>query len=58
MRLVFDLESNGLLDELHRIHCLCLTDIDTEQTYSLSPSEVETGVKMLLDAADRLFGGA
>ena len=55
MRLVFDLESNGLLDELDRIHCLCLKDIDTEQTYSFAPSEVETGVKMLMDA-DLIIG--
>ena len=50
MRLIFDLESNGLLDELDRIHCLCLKNIDTEETYSFAPSEVKTGVKMLMEA--------
>lgn len=55
MRLVFDLESNGLLDQLDRIHCLCLKDIDTQQTYSFAPSEVETGVKMLMEA-DLIIG--
>ena len=50
MRLVFDLESNGLLDELDRIHCLCLKDIDSGKTYSFAPDEVETGVKMLMEA--------
>lgn len=50
MRLIFDLESNGLLDELNRIHCICLKNIDTEETYSFAPSEVETGVKMLMEA--------
>lgn len=55
MRLVFDLESNGLLDQLDRIHCLCLKDIDTQKTYSFAPSEVETGVKMLMQA-DLIIG--
>ena len=50
MRLIFDLESNGLLDELNRIHCLCLKNIDTEETYNFAPSRVETGVKMLMEA--------
>lgn len=55
MRLIFDLESNGLLDELDRIHCLCMKDIDTNTDYSFEPSEVETGVKMLM-AADQIIG--
>ncbi|MCA1946981.1 MAG: ribonuclease H-like domain-containing protein, partial [Armatimonadetes bacterium] len=28
-RLVFDLETNGLLDELDRVHCLAIGDMDT-----------------------------
>ena len=33
-RLAFDLETNGLLDELDTIHSLCIQDVDTGETWS------------------------
>lgn len=32
--LVFDIETDGLLDELTRIHCLCIMDVDTGELWS------------------------
>jgi len=34
LRVVLDVETNGLLHELDRIHCLVLRDIDTGEVYS------------------------
>lgn len=52
---LFDLESDGLLDELTRIHCLVLKDAETGEVHSFTPSEVEAGVRMLQDA-DLIIG--
>jgi hypothetical protein len=35
-RYVFDIETNGFLDQLDRVHCLVLKDIDTERSSMLS----------------------
>jgi DNA polymerase I-like protein with 3'-5' exonuclease and polymerase domains len=50
MRLVFDLESDGLLEEASRIHCLVAMDIDTKEIYKFEPSKVEHGIKFLMKA--------
>lgn len=34
MRLVFDIETNGLLDQLNTIHSLCMVDVDTGEQWS------------------------
>ena len=57
MRLVFDLESNGLLKELDTIHCIGVQDLD-----ELGPVKVYTGEEQLKDClkilseADELVG--
>lgn len=33
-RLAFDIETNGLLDELDKLHCLCIKDLDTGEVWS------------------------
>ena len=33
MNLVFDLETDGLLDDLSLVHCLVIHDLDTKQTF-------------------------
>lgn len=52
---VFDIESNGLLDDLTTIHCIVLKDINAQQLYSFEPNEVEKGLK-LLSNADHIIG--
>lgn len=53
-RYVFDLESNGLLDSVSKVHSLCLKDIDTKKKYSFADqagySPIELGIRMLEDA--------
>lgn len=54
-RFGFDLESNGLLDTINRIHCLVLRDLDTGQIYrfdSRYPAGIIEGLNMLQSAAE------
>lgn len=50
MQYVFDLESNGLLDSLTKIHCLVLKEIDSGKVHSFTPNKVEEGLKLLSEA--------
>lgn len=56
MALIFDLESNGLLDELDRIHCLGLLDTDTGKVWRFSHQPgalpVEQGLELLRHRCD------
>ena len=55
MTLVFDIETNGLLDETNTIHCLCIKDPDSGREWSLSGDEVKMGVHLLCEA-DMIVG--
>jgi DNA polymerase I-like protein with 3'-5' exonuclease and polymerase domains len=55
MRLVFDIEANGLYYEASLIHCLVAKDIDNGTVYKFEPSKVEQGLKLLM-TADVLIG--
>ena len=35
-KLIWDLETNGLIPEVDKIWCLVMQDIDTEEVYSYS----------------------
>ena len=62
MRLVFDIEANGLSEvtlvgpkkkispEADTIWCLCAIDIDTGKEYSYGPGEISEGAKLLSNA--------
>lgn len=54
-RYVFDLESDGLLDQLTKIHSLVLKDIDTGDVESFTPQHIEEGVR-LLQRAEQIIG--
>lgn len=54
-KLVFDIETNGLLDTMDAIHCLVIKDVDTKEIHSFEPTQVKTGLKML-EAADQIIG--
>lgn len=49
MRLVFDIEANGLFDA-SLIWCLVTTDLDTAEKRKFGPSEVEQGLRHLMSA--------
>lgn len=63
MKLIFDIETNGLLDQLDRVHCLVIRDADTgELTYNYaSGHDGLNGPDILealaqLEAADEIIG--
>ena len=55
MRLAFDLETDGLLDTLTKIHCLAAIDMDTGEQHTFGPNDIKAGLKLLQDA-DELWG--
>lgn len=55
MRLVFDIESDGLLDTITKIHCIVTYDIGTEEMKSFGPDKIEEGLEYL-SKADVLIG--
>ncbi len=52
---VFDLETDGLYNEVTKIHCMVVHDINTGETHSFSPANISQGVR-LLEEADHLIG--
>jgi DNA polymerase I-like protein with 3'-5' exonuclease and polymerase domains len=55
MRLVFDLESDGFLDTMTKIHVLVVKDIDAGKSHTFLGKYIEDGVWMLNDA-DEVIG--
>jgi len=51
LRLSFDIEGNGLLDQVTTIHCIVTEDIDTGECREFEPHEIEEGVKHLMQAS-------
>lgn len=61
-RFIYDIETNGLLDRMDRIHCLVMYDLDTDELLSFKndttfpwSAEIEEGVR-LLNKADKRIG--
>ena len=52
MRLIFDIESDGLLDEMTKIHCIGWKDIDTGEVGWCTPDNVAEGIKCLEKASE------
>ena len=48
--LIFDIETDGLLDGTTRIHCMAVYDTATGKTIGFDPSTIENGVRLLMDA--------
>ena len=55
MRLVFDIETNGLLESLNKIHCIEIKDIDNGTELSFTPENVEVALP-ILENAEELIG--
>jgi hypothetical protein len=55
MNLIFDLETDGLYDDVTCIHCICIHDLNAKQTFVFndtgSEQPVVKGVQMLEDAS-------
>jgi len=57
--LLFDLESNGLLHQMDRLHCLVIQDLDTDQFFEFAdqPGYVPIAIGIaMLNAAEMLVG--
>ena len=46
-RLIFDIETNGLLDQSTKIHCIAAIDIDSGLRYVWGPNELEVAIDRL-----------
>jgi DNA polymerase-1 len=55
MRLAFDIETDGLLREVTKIHCIVARDIDTDEEYRWDNGDIKKGLAFLL-CADELWG--
>ena len=54
-KLVFDIETDGLLYELTKIHCICAKNLSKGTFYKFSPGEIEQALD-LLKGSDYLIG--
>lgn len=55
MRLVFDIEANGLLDTVNRIWCVCTHELTTGEKRQFEPHQIDRAVEYL-NRADELIG--
>ena len=55
MRLAFDIETDGLLRGLTKIHCIAAKDLDTKEQYFWDNGSIKEGLDFLL-TADELWG--
>lgn len=56
MRLIWDVEANGFLDELTQIHCIALMDPDRDtEPHIFGPDTVVDAVRLLMEA-DEIIG--
>lgn len=55
MRLLFDIETDGLLPEMTKIHCVVIKDLDTGEVSTYGPLDMYTPAKVL-EEADELVG--
>lgn len=54
-RYIFDIETNGLLDQLDRVHSLVLLEVDSGEVHSFTPENIREGVDLLMQA-DMIIG--
>ena len=54
-RFVFDIETDGLIPEMTKIHCIEMIDVDTGMAISFLPDRVDEGLVMLAKA-DEIIG--
>jgi DNA polymerase-1 len=50
MKLILDVETNGFLDVLDKVHCMVFKDIETQKVYSYNPNQINEGLNLLKKA--------
>ena len=51
-RWFFDIETDGLLDQLTKIHCIVLRHMDTDEVQTYGPDEIKAGLFTLMNAEE------
>ena len=51
--LIFDIETDGLLKDVTKVHCLCIYDTEEEKMYRYPPEIVHKGISKLQEAIDK-----
>ena len=54
--LFFDIETDGLLEDLTKIHCMCIKDTSTDTMYRYTPENIEDGIKKLMVTGETICG--
>lgn len=54
--LFFDIETDGLLEDLTKIHCMCIKDTSTDTMYRYTPENIEDGIKKLMVTGESICG--
>jgi DNA polymerase I len=49
-RFVFDIETNGLLETVTRIHCIVVADLDSDRVDEFGPDQIDAGLTRLSEA--------
>ena len=52
MRLVFDLESDGLLEDITKVHCIAVFDCDSGKKVLYEPHQLQAGLDHIAQAGD------
>ena len=52
---VGDIETDGLLDTVTKVHCIVLQDVDTEEVFSYGPNEIQEGLDRMKTADKLIF---
>lgn len=52
MRLAFDIETDGFLEELTKIHCIHTVDLDSGESRGFIPDTIEDGIRYLQQATE------
>ena len=50
MKLIFDIETDGLMSSVTKVHCIVIKKIDTNKIYSFKYDEIDKALKLLSDA--------
>lgn len=48
--LLFDIESDGLLDTITKVHCMTIKDSETKEVRKYRPENIEQGLRFLLES--------
>jgi len=52
---VGDIESDGLLDTITKVHCIVLQDVDTLEVFSYGPDNIQAGLDRMMEAEKLIF---